>query len=265
MGKDNASARSNYNHHNLKLRNPHKSFRKTPLWVFGFGVAILVLGSSRRGVARVPNWHPEALPCDHLPHTGNYILLVVWLRSCFCGCGCVVVCCGCVFVVVCCDCVLRLRVAVACLYLCFCVCGCVCESVFVNLCLWLCVRGCVCRCVFVAVVVVVCLSLCLWLRLWLCVCDYVFVFAFAVVCLWLCGSVCVCCSWFACLCLWVCGYLCLWVCGCVCGCVFVNVCARCPWNQRERIVFFSAGGSRSLHETRDNEDADAVLPQRTCS
>ena len=33
----------------------------------GLGLVILVLGSSRPGVARVSSWHPEVLPCDHLP------------------------------------------------------------------------------------------------------------------------------------------------------------------------------------------------------
>ena len=97
-----------------------------------------MLGSSRRGVARVSSWHPKVLPCDHMPgkmqntHTQVIILLYIdvclWLClsvvfvGCVCGCVLVVVClCLCV-VVVCCGCVLW-----------FCVCGCV----FVIVCLGL--------------------------------------------------------------------------------------------------------------------------------
>ena len=71
-----------------------------------------MLGSSRRGVARVSSWHPKVLPHDHLPC--NYIAVVVvvclcvlWLCVAVVGCGCVlwlcvvVVCYGSVFVVVC--------------------------------------------------------------------------------------------------------------------------------------------------------------------
>ena len=66
------------------------------LWVLWFGIAILVLGSSRRGVARaarVSSWHPNVLPCDHLIVCCACGLCVLW--SCVCGCVFV-----CVFVVV---------------------------------------------------------------------------------------------------------------------------------------------------------------------
>ena len=82
------------------------------------GVALLVLGSSHRGVARLSCWHPKVLPvpCDNLPrkvpHTGSYFAVVVCLWLCLC---------------------------VVCLWL-LCVCHCrVLVLVFVVVCLWLCV------------------------------------------------------------------------------------------------------------------------------
>ena len=50
---------------------------------WGFGIAILVLGSSRRGVTRVSRWHPKVLPCDHLPrkmperHTHSEVIIYI--------------------------------------------------------------------------------------------------------------------------------------------------------------------------------------------
>ena len=73
------------------------------LWVLGFEIVILVLGSVRRGVARVSSWHPKVLPCDNLPRKAPHTQAMI-LRSLivfeYCGCVLWLCACGCVLVIV---------------------------------------------------------------------------------------------------------------------------------------------------------------------
>ena len=111
---------SSHPQHDISISSPGEEHFATVMLfaVFDFAcgssalrVAILVLGSLRRGVPWVSSWHPKVLPCDHLQrkkphthtHTGIYFVVVfLWLRlsvafvCCGCGLCAVVVCCGCV-------------------------------------------------------------------------------------------------------------------------------------------------------------------------
>ena len=98
------------------------------MWVLGFGIVIVVLGSSRRGVARIPSWHPKVLPCEHLPrkmpHTQVIKRIVVAARCVLHVFACALWLCAVVVCLLLCVVVVAVAVVVVvvvvCLFLCLC-------------------------------------------------------------------------------------------------------------------------------------------------